>query len=293
MKKTCVVFLSIVSVLFVFGQAFASDATLAWNAVSSAELAGYKLYYGTVSGSYGTSIVVGNSTSYTISGLQAGTTYYIAITAYDSALKESPFSAEITATTPQTAPSISNVQNTLLTSNSATISWNTNLASDSNVDYGLDTSYGLTASNSSNVTSHIGNLANLNASTQYHYRVRSKTSTGVQSASADFTLTTLTAADTTPPVITGIASSSITYSGAAISWTTNEGATSQVQYGTTSLYGSASTLNSTLQTSHYQALGGLSPSTTYHYRVVSKDSAGNIATSPDFTFRTAKRRQQR
>src|SRR4029450_10301370 len=39
-------------------------------------------------------------------------------------------------------------------------------------------------------------------------------------------------------------------------------------------------------TSHSVAVSGLSPSTTYHYRVKSKDAAGNLATSGDLTFTT-------
>ena len=40
-------------------------------------------------------------------------------------------------------------------------------------------------------------------------------------------------------------------------------------------------------TAHSQALSGLQPSTLYHYRVLSRDAAGNIATSLDNTFDTA------
>jgi len=39
-------------------------------------------------------------------------------------------------------------------------------------------------------------------------------------------------------------------------------------------------------TSHQQRLAGLSPNTTYHYRVKSSDAAGNPAASPDRTFTT-------
>src|SRR5207237_5370973 len=38
--------------------------------------------------------------------------------------------------------------------------------------------------------------------------------------------------------------------------------------------------------SHQVSLGGLSGSTTYHYRVKSKDAAGNLAASGDLTFTT-------
>ena len=93
--------------------------------------------------------------------------------------------------------------------------------------------------------------------------------------------------DVTPPQISGAAAGQVTASGAAVTWTTDEPATSQVEYGTTTAYGSATTLDATLATSHSQLLTGLSPSTVYHYRVLSRDGAGNPAVSTDATFTTA------
>src|SRR3989440_12985894 len=46
-------------------------------------------------------------------------------------------------------------------------------------------------------------------------------------------------------------------------------------------------LDPTLGTSHTVTVGGLSGSTTYHYRVKSKDAAGNLATSADSTLTTS------
>ncbi len=95
--------------------------------------------------------------------------------------------------------------------------------------------------------------------------------------------------DTMPPVISNVQATSITSSGATISWTTDKPATSQVQYGTTTSYGTSvpATPDASLVTSHSEALSGLTPSTTYHYRVLSQDASGNLATSTDFTFATA------
>src|SRR5205814_1444534 len=98
---------------------------------------------------------------------------------------------------------------------------------------------------------------------------------------------TTQAADTTPPFISAVQSGSVTSSGATITWTTNEAADSQVDYGATTSYGSSTALDTSLVASHSQAVGGLAASTTYHYRVKSKDAAGNPAASGDFTFTTA------
>ncbi len=92
--------------------------------------------------------------------------------------------------------------------------------------------------------------------------------------------------DTTPPMITGVSSNAITTSGATIFWTTNEPATSRVEYGATTAYGSSTTTNSTFKTSHTRTLSGLTASTTYHYRARNTDAAGNEAIGGDFTFTT-------
>lgn len=92
--------------------------------------------------------------------------------------------------------------------------------------------------------------------------------------------------DTTAPVIRAV-SVSVTSTSATISWATNEGADSQVEYGLTNSYGSSSAASTTLVTSHNQTLTGLIPGTTYHYRVKSQDAAGNLAVSEDSGFVTA------
>jgi phosphodiesterase/alkaline phosphatase D-like protein len=94
---------------------------------------------------------------------------------------------------------------------------------------------------------------------------------------------------TAPPgtlVISAVNASGITVSGATITWTTNEAATSRVEYGLTEEWGSSTTLE-TLVTSHSVELAGLKADTTYHYRVISKDAANNEAVSLDQTFTTA------
>ncbi|MBI4898913.1 MAG: fibronectin type III domain-containing protein [Actinobacteria bacterium] len=92
--------------------------------------------------------------------------------------------------------------------------------------------------------------------------------------------------DTTPPVISDVASRDVNQNGATVSWTTNEPATSQVDYGTSVSYGSSTALNTSLDTAHTQVIAGLAANTTYHYRVRSSDAAGNSASSGDRTFAT-------
>jgi len=77
-----------------FTQAMAEDVSLAWDPSISSNIAGYKIYFGNSSGSYGAPVSIGNQTAYTITGLTSGT-YYFAVTAFDTDGNESDFSNEV------------------------------------------------------------------------------------------------------------------------------------------------------------------------------------------------------
>lgn len=71
------------------------SATLSWTANTDSDLAGYKVYMGTQSGVYGTSIAVGNITTYQITNLPPNTTYFFSVTSLDTAGNESVPSSEV------------------------------------------------------------------------------------------------------------------------------------------------------------------------------------------------------
>ncbi|NIP48080.1 MAG: hypothetical protein GWN21_18870 [Gammaproteobacteria bacterium] len=76
--------------------------TLGWDASSSASVDGYTIHFGSSSGNYSETIFVGNQTSYTLTGLEAGRTYYIAITSRAAGgTSESAFSDEIVVNIPE------------------------------------------------------------------------------------------------------------------------------------------------------------------------------------------------
>lgn len=93
--------------------------------------------------------------------------------------------------------------------------------------------------------------------------------------------------DVTAPVISSVVATPTT-TGATITWTTDEVASSQVEYGTTNSYGTQTTEadTGTRVTSHTVTLSGLSSCTTYHYRVLSTDAVSNQGTGSDGTFKT-------
>lgn len=76
-----------------------ATATLSWDASVGLDVAGYKIYRTTTSGVYGASIatVPMAVTSYTVTGLESGATYFFVVTAYNSAGIESSFSNEASA----------------------------------------------------------------------------------------------------------------------------------------------------------------------------------------------------
>ncbi|MBI2542608.1 MAG: hypothetical protein HYW24_00255 [Candidatus Aenigmarchaeota archaeon] len=167
-----------------------------------------------------------------------------------------------------------------------TITWTTDNSSTTEIEYGKDTTYGTNVTNESMTTSHTVTLTGLSSSTTYYYRAKSRDASGVQAtASSSFATTASPSSDTTAPSISSISASSITNESAAISWTTDESATSELEYGKDTNYGSVGS-NSTLKTSHKFTLTGLSSSTTYHYRVKSKDVSNNQGVSGDNTFTT-------
>ena len=80
--------------VFVLSQS-AWSAVFTWDPSPDANIAGYRLYYGSVSGRYTQSVDVGNVTQATVTNLTAGATYYAAVTAYNTAALESVKSNEV------------------------------------------------------------------------------------------------------------------------------------------------------------------------------------------------------
>ncbi len=76
-------------------QGFAAQVTLAWDANTDPGVAGYKLYYGKTSRTYGTPVDVGKVTVFTLTGIEEGKNGYFAVTAYDANRNESAFSTEL------------------------------------------------------------------------------------------------------------------------------------------------------------------------------------------------------
>jgi hypothetical protein len=88
------------------------------------------------------------------------------------------------------------------------------------------------------------------------------------------------APDTTAPTFSGVSATASANGTATVTWTTDEASDSRVDYGTDPNNLSQNAGAAALVTSHSIQLTGLTPDTTYSYRVRSTDAAGNAATSP-------------
>jgi uncharacterized lipoprotein YddW (UPF0748 family) len=241
-------------------------------------------------GTYGTLTTIDNSLvqSHTValSGLNPGQLYHYRVRSKNCASMETVSSDHtFTTTTDTTAPIITNVVFSNVTSSTATITWMTDDLSTSRVDYGVTTSYGKTTTLDTNmVTDHTVDLTNLLSSQLYHFRVRSRNAAGLEGVSGDYGFTT--GVDTTPPVIANVQVAGVTSNSATITWTTDDPSTSQAHYGMTAAYGQTTTEDTDLVSSHGVTIIGLPPSTIYHYKVKSTNNAALTSFSGDGTFMT-------
>lgn len=101
------------------------------------------------------------------------------------------------------------------------------------------------------------------------------------------TVWSFTTGDINAPTVSSV-SSSVDGTTSTLTWTTNENSSSQVAYGLTSSYGfiTTETDTGTRVTSHSVPITGLTCNTTYHYKVISKDSAGYTSSDTNRTFTT-------
>ena len=198
-----------------------------------------------------------------------------------------------------TNPSVTTNSATNITQTSATLNATVNPNGDSTYAYfqwGLTTSYGNTTtaeyigSGTSNV-SYSKSISGLSPNTTYHFRVVAYDTSYVNIYGSDMTFTT-PQGPCTPPSATTNSATNITYNSATLNATVNPNGlatTVWFQYGTTTSYGSETTHESigsgTSNVSYSKGISGLSPNTTYHFRVVASSSC-NTTYGSDMTFTT-------
>jgi len=249
--------------------------------------------------SYGTTTGYGSSTTLdtnlvtahaeTITGLAAGTAYDFDVTSTTAAplSTTSPNSTFTTPATTATPPYVGYVAAWGINNTGATVTWSTDVPATAQLAYGSTTALGqLSPLQTAMTASHGVTLTGLNPGTEYYFVAQSTGADGATGYSSVMTFTTMGTQTTPPPVISNVLGTNITNTTATITWTTDQSASSQVNYGLATTYTLSSTLNPTLVTSHSVTLTGLNPGATYDFDVVSADSSALSSTSTNYTFTT-------
>jgi hypothetical protein len=230
-----------------------------------------------------------------ISGLTPCTLYHYRCVGVNSG--GTIYGSDMTFTTTCGAPTVVTQAATLITANSATLNGTVN-ANNSNAntsfDYGLTIAYGTNLpgvpASVSGATPTAVSLAisGLLPNTLYHYRINGVNAFGTTNGS-DMTFTT----SQIPPTVVTQAATGVNLTVATLNGTVNANnlsTTVTFNWGLTVGYGSTisatpTTVTGTSTTSVLANLTGLTPSTTYHFRVSGVSSAGT-SNGNDMTFTT-------
>lgn len=274
-----------------------TNATVSWN---TDQLANSTVYYVATTTYPGTDRTLyshssgiptmSSSHSVTLSGLSPGTQYYYLIESADpSGNTGSSVTSEQTFET-SPGPIISGVTTPEINDEDALIVWSTNIAANSIVAFSTnsDMSDQVEVSGTETLsTNHSVTVTGLTSGTKYYFYVKSTdadSNIAVDKNVTDGTIqyyTFTTGHDTISPVISGVSTALIGETGATITWTTDEQATSQIDWGLTPSLSNSTTETSTYTREHAVVLSSLATTTSYYYQVRSKDRSGNTVVKDD------------
>ncbi len=160
-----------------------------------------------------------------------------------------------------------------ITTKKATITWTTNRAADSKIQYGTSAgSYGsVEPSNSTQVTGHSIGLTGLTAGTTYYYKAKWTDEDGNTTSSSEKSFTTAPA-----PTVKDVSAGNIGLSSTIISFTSTGASSVKIYYGTTTAFGLTKTIATSINEAAYSAeLTGLTDGTKYYYKINTFDSDGS------------------
>ena len=228
----------------------------------------------------------GRGTNHTIrlTNLRDSSTYHIKISGTDSTgnlIQSDDYSFETLA-----LPKLTNIKFDQIKdrpSSTVRVTWDSNVPASSIVEYTDGTGKKEAVSDYQLLTKHEITISGLQDKTEYIVTVKGRDGLGNEATSETHKITT--DLDTRPPEISEITTEkSIEGYGAGakaqliVSWTTDEPSTSQVEYEEA---GSGKNLSlvtyedSSLSTSHAVVISNLKPSTSYYFKIVTKDKAKN------------------
>jgi hypothetical protein len=227
-----------------------------------------------------------------ISGLQTGRVYHFRVvassdagttTGKDASFTTSSAPAVVTTDASSVTPTSATLRGTVTANGLSTTRW---------FEYGTTTGYGTKTSSTSagsgtSASEVTASVKNLKPGTTYHYRLVAQNSSG-KTFGGDKTFSTVGA----PSAQTG-AAQNVGPDAAALTGsldTRGRSTTWRFDYGTSTSYGRSTSWKSAGSKSGSQkvsmTLTGLTPATTYHYRLVAKSDAGTTYAA-DATFSTS------
>jgi phosphodiesterase/alkaline phosphatase D-like protein len=249
--------------------------------------------YGTKPGIYDVSSGDNNLTTthvVVLNGLVPGTKYYYRVRVKDT--NEVEFNSQEYTFTAVLKPKITGLTISNVTPYAITISWSTNVETETLMNWGTTTAYGAKRGNAQISTQHSVTIDNLEDNTEYHYQILAHDQAGNEVADDDKVVRT--PLDTAGPKISDVKNDILLNEAnntaqVIISWKTDKPATTFVQYDEGVIggkYTKASVEDTGLSNAHTVIIKDLDPGVAYHYRIITKDKRGNETISNDYNFIT-------
>jgi len=261
------------------------SVTLAWNPSPGSSVAGYVINYGSDGINYSNQVDAGNNTSWSVTGLQDGSTNYFEVSAYDTNHDESPPSAPVEYIAPAAAQLAANpVTNTVAISASPAVA-------------GSVTGGGAYVTGSSVTVSATANSGYTFTSWTENGNVQSTSPSYSFNLAADCTLTANFTANSTlliaAPAVTTQPATGVTTADATLNATVNpnlSATTVYFEYGSTTAYGNFSSTNTLASgLAGAQAVSvpitGIPPGAIVHFQAVAQNGLG-VSFGGDLAFVT-------
>jgi hypothetical protein len=265
-----------------------------------------RIVYG-LTNNYGGSQEINTSTvsseySIMLNELQDGTDYHYKIILTDEeGFEYESFEDHVFSTPPR--PQVSNVQiqeKKGVPTPTIEVFWESNIPVNSIVKYSSNGKTLDKVDMELTEGEHVMEIEGLDPDSEYQLTVEGVDSMGNRATSDVYAFTTAT--DTRPPEVSSIKSEGDIQSSdiqsdrtrsaqLIISWETDEPSTSQILYGEgagSDGFPYSTQTDSEMRYKHVIVVGNLAPSKVYHFKVVSKDSAGNVGESGSVTSITPK-----
>jgi hypothetical protein len=269
-----------------------SQINLTWTGNSgNTSITGYTFAYATNSAVY--HYVAGaGAASFSQTGLYAGTTYYLKIKAEGTSdTYDSPFTPSVTATTTSAAPNApSGLTASPASSSQVNLSWTDNSTNETGfeVKRATDSAFTQNVIWTGGIQGSTYSDTGLSASTTYYYKVRAEGATQDSVYTASASATTSSSGDTIPNAPSGLSATTASSTEVNLSWADNSSNETgfEVKRATDSAFTQNVIWIGGIPGSTYEN-GGLTPSTTYYYKVRAEGTAGKSAYSTAMSATTS------